>query len=172
MGHPLIANEITLPTVAQQTVMVNENYKVDVNRGCHIRIMPAGREYPEGMAIYMYVDKPGYFMNDHARPVPPEMAAVAGFEVETLLKARRKQEAFARARQEIEAQYQQGLGTHEVVEESDEYRLVHIGHEQYIVEFDDGSSLTPTPVSREMATKAFRSMAGLPDQVETKPTKK
>lgn len=160
MGYPLILNEITLPSTGQAPVPVNENYKVDVNRGVLIRFTRTTQEeFPAGMAVYMYLERPGVFYNDHAKPVPPALAAAAGYDIEPLLKARRKQEALAKAKQEIESQFR-GEVLRETVLEEGEYRLVHVGNGQHIVEFEDGSSLTPIPVSRVMAEKTYWAMLG------------
>lgn len=154
----MLAQEITLPTVNSAPIPTNENYKVDVNRGCVIRIDPTS-----GAAVYMYWDQPGVFFNDHARQVPPEFAAQAGFDIEPLLKARRKQEAFAKARQEVEAQFND-KSEREVLEQEGEFLLVHLGKGQYTVEYDDGTALIPRPVSKELAEKTYRSLFPPPEE--------
>ncbi len=162
-------NEIQLPSTGSAPIPNNENYKVDVNRGVHIRFTRGG-EFPDGMAVYMYVDRPGVFYNDHAKQVPAEVASAAGFNVAPLLRARKKFEAMAKAQQEIEAQFREDSGIREVIREEDDYLLVHIGSERYNVEFADGSPLTPQPMTKEVAERTFRAMLG--KEEEAKPAKK
>jgi len=170
LGYPLNISEITLPSAGQAPVPKNENYKVDVDRGVHIRFTRGGGEFPEGMAVYMYLDKPGVFYNDHAKQVPPALAAAANYDIEPLLRARKKHEAMAKARQEVEAQFREDSGIREVIREEDDYLLIHIGSERYNVEFADGSPLTPQPMTKEVAERTFRAMLG--DEELAKPTKK
>jgi hypothetical protein len=157
------AEEITLPSVGNPQNLVNENYKVNVNRGCHIRI-----HGNTGAAIYMYVSEPGIFYNDHAKKVPAEMAAQAGFDVEPLLRARKKREAMALAAQQIEAEYQEGAGIFEVLETAGDYRLIHIGSERYNIVFDDDTPMNRDPLPLELARKTFRTLAELPEETPVK----
>ena len=142
----------------------NENYKVDVNRGCYIRMHRA-----TGMAIYMYADQPGVFLNDHARPVPHEMAAEAGFDVEPLLRAKRKNDALHKAQMAIEAEYKTSV-QRDVIAEHGEYRVVGLGNDLFLVEFEDGSPLSK-PVSEPIAMNTFRLLAGIEEE-PVKPAKK
>jgi hypothetical protein len=136
--------------------LTNGNYKVDVNRGCQIRMDRA-----TGAAVYMFYDQPGVFLNDHGKVVPPEFAERAGYDVEPLLKLRRKHLALIAAHQEIERQYTEAR-THEVVAEYGEYRVVHIGNEQYQVEFEDGTAMG-RPVAKDVAMSTFRMVSGAPE---------
>lgn len=143
----------------------NENYKVDVNRGCHIRIHKA-----TGMAIYMYIEMPGVFLNDHARPVPPELAAEAGFDVDKLLRDRRKREALLKATQAVEAEYST-VAKRDIVAEHGEYRVIALSDDLFMVEFEDGSPLSK-PVPETIAMSTFRMLAGIEETAPEKPAKK
>lgn len=147
---------------------VISNYKVNVDRGCYIRIHRA-----TGSAVYMYADTPGVFYNDHGKVIPVELAAEAGFDVETLLKAKRKHDALTAAQQEIEKQFAEQGTQREVVAEHGDYRVVGLGHGLFQIEFEDGSPMSK-PVSEEIAMATFYKLTGTepPKPEEPKVSKK
>lgn len=118
---------------------------VNVDRGCEIR------HTVEGIAVYMYVDLPGVWYNEHEAEVGPEAARMAGYPVDALLFERKKREAVAAAGAAILETY--GEVKREVVAEEGDYRIVHIGQDRFNVEFvPDGSVMNLNgPVSRPVA---------------------
>jgi hypothetical protein len=139
-------------------------YKVDVNQGAMIRF-----DRDTGAAVYMMYSNPGVFLNDHGKRVPPEFAIRAGYEIEPLLKELRKNEARAKALAAIDEQFAD-KSLREVVAERGEYRVVHLGNQLFVVEFDDGTPMG-RPVTEEIAMSTFEMLAG-PELVPEKPTKK
>jgi hypothetical protein len=153
---------ITLPSVGVGALPRNENYKVDIDDGAMIRY------HPTGAAVYMLYRNPGVFLNDHNRPVPAEFAGAAGYDVEPLLRARRKREAQAVALEAIEAEYRVSAGFREVIKSAGDYSLVHVGNERYNVEFEDGSPMnTSGPLPLDVAEKTYMMLVG----EETPPVK-
>lgn len=130
-------------------------YKVNIDRGAHIRITP------EGMAIYMLVEAPGVFLNDHNRPVPPEVARRAGFPVDKLLRMRAKNEAMAKAQKQIEADFDSLINERHVIDERGDYRLVRHAEESWLVEWaEDGSAMHRGYLPEGKAKELFDSLAG------------
>lgn len=130
-------------------------YKVPIDRGAHIR------HTPEGMAVYMLVEAPGVFLNDHNRPVSPEIARLAGFPVEKFLRMRAKNEAMAKAQKQIEADFDSLINERHVIEERGDYRLVRHAEESWIVEWaDDCSSMHKGYLPEGRAKELFDSLAG------------
>jgi len=166
-GQP-IQDPYSLPEDARNVGPGPQNsYRIDVNRGCHIRFTrgsAAGVGIVEGMAVYMYVDTPGVFYNDHGKIVPPEFAVSAGFDTETLLKQRRKAVAIRDAMELVEKQFTEHQ-TRELIAEQGEYRVVHIGNELYQVEFEDGTAMA-RPVNKAIALATFQALAGVDETPE------
>lgn len=133
---------------------------IDVDRGCEIR------RTPEGVSVFMYIDQPGVFYNEHGVEVGAKAAQMAGFAVDTLLRERKKREAILAAGKTIAESYQET--EREVVAESGDYRIVHIGSERYNVEFSDGSVMNLNgPVSLAVAQKIMEALQPMPDPAPT-----
>ena len=140
---------------------IETNYKVDVDQGAMIRF-----DRETGAAVYMMYAKPGVYLNDHGRVVPELFAQRAGFDIELYGKMRRKQEAIGKATAAIEEQFKLGLAK-KVILECGEYRLVDVGHEMYVVEFDDGTPMG-RPTNKDVGLSTFRILSGYagPDDPE------
>ena len=149
--------EPVLPTIGEAPRLVNENFKVDVDRGVHFRVSALG------MAIYMYVDTPGVFFNEHNRPVTPDFVIESGWpeeEVNRFLKMKRRNDARRKAMQEIDLEFASG-GTREIICEEDGYRIVHSGNDMYNLEFEDGSIMNANgPIPLDIATRTFNKLLG------------
>src|SRR5271167_3315009 len=89
------------PGIWQGEVRANPAYRVDINCGVHMRFMPV-----TGAMVLMKVLQPGVFFNELGREVSSEMAASAGFDVERLLKLRRRNEARDKAIAAIDAEFE------------------------------------------------------------------
>lgn len=107
------------------------------------------RKHPSGLELYMYMDEPGTYRNAFGNEVEETLAKEAGFKVDSLRLAKLKKERMAEAMSQIEAELADEK--REVVKEKDGFKVVSIGLGRHIVEGPDGTSLTDTPIPKEMA---------------------
>jgi len=120
---------------------------IDLDRGVHQRQHPA-----TGIAVYMYVDTPGVYLNAYGSEVSPELALEAGFDVDKLAKMRLRQERIKAARDQIEAEIDAlDDGDTKIVRERDGFTIVDIGLGRYIIKDPDGNALISQPQSRAIA---------------------
>lgn len=121
---------------------------IDVDRGVVSRLH---RE--TGVRVYMYFDKPGYYYNEHEKPLSEEFAGQAGFPVELHAKERFRSEKMA----EFNAQLSQRLADaeeaseKEVLKEKGEYKVLAMAYGAAIVVDADGQKVTPHPIPKEQA---------------------
>lgn len=139
------------------------NINIDYNRGVLKKIEPKTH-----VAVYMYKDTPGVFLNAFGSEVSPELARACGFEVDKLLKLKLKGERMAHAMALIEQEMSSEATKREIVETRDEFRVIHIGLDRYIVEDPDGNNLTPSPLPLDTASKL---LVQLTPNHEEEPTK-
>lgn len=116
------------------------------------------RTTPEGIWVYMYNDTPGVFFAEHGMELPVEMARAAGYDVETLLRERKKRESLAALHLQVEAEYA-STKIREVVLERDDYSVVHLGSGMYNIEFKDGTVMNPQPLPEDIALRVFDTLA-------------
>ena len=131
--------------------------RIDYDRGVIKRTHPLN-----GVAIYMYRDTPGDYLNAFGTPVSEKIAKEAGFDVALLAKHKLKRERLAQAREAIEREIDTGELTKEIVRQRSGFSLTHIGLGRYIVEDPDGTVLTPEPQSKQIAEKLFDEL--VPDE--------
>lgn len=132
----------------------NPAYRVDINRGVHIRFLSQ-----TGAAVYMFLDRPGFFFNELGREVTAEIAHEAGYDTERLLKLRRRNEAREMALAAVDAEFEMNKRT--IVEERGEYRIVELRPDFYNVEFEDGTVLNGKgPVPLDVAKRLFTACLG------------
>lgn len=145
----------------------NPNYRVNVNRGTYIRYTP------QGEAVYMHHDEPGVFRNEVDRIVSPTAAAAAGYDTESLLRIRRRNEARNAAVAQVDAEYN-FTNPRKVIEERGEYRVIELREGYYNVEFLDGTVMNAKgPVNFDLAMKIFRQSLNEPEPMnEPAATKK
>lgn len=119
---------------------------------------------PGGMAVYMYNDAPGVFLNERGARVSEGLARQAGFDVDTLAREQRKQAAMIAAGKAVEAEFA-GMTNTKIVREKGEYRLVEIAAGLFSIQFIEpdgrGTPLTTQPLARKAADKIFDEMAGV-----------
>lgn len=112
------------------------------------------RHTPHGIAVIMYVDEPGVYYNEHGAEVGVEAARTAGFPVDDLAREKAKRDAIAASGRKIAASY--AVVNREVIEERGLYRVVHIGHDRFNVEFEDGSVMNLNgPLSKVVAMEVL-----------------
>lgn len=122
------------------------------------------RTTPEGISVYMYNAEPGRYYTEQGHELPEGMAKLAGFEVEALSHARRKQEAMSKAANTIEAEFSKET-TRFVVETRGDYSLIEVGKDRFNIEFSDGTAINPMPLAKDVALRVL-------DTLEPKPTAK
>lgn len=121
---------------------------IDVDRGVISRLH---RE--TGVRVYMYFDKPGYYYNEHEKPLSEEFAEQAGFSVSLHAKERFRQEKLDAFNIEITKRLADAdeAEDKEVLREKGEYKVLAMAYGSAIVVDGDGVKMTPIPVPREQA---------------------
>ena len=147
--------------------------KIDVNRGAMYR----RSEAVGNIGIWMYIDTPGVYYDDHENEVSEEIARTAGYDVERFRKDRIRRERLAAASSAIEAELEiaGSAGEEEVLAEDAGYKVIGLPLDNAHLVDIDGNRLTPNPVSRPVAMKLFESLTAKPaGKAETKkaPAKK
>lgn len=122
---------------------------VNVDRGCLIR------HTPEGIGVFMYHDLPGVFFNEHEKEVGIELARNAGYNVDPLIKERKKRERIRVATDTIEAEYREH-SVNELVAERGGYKVVHIGMDRHNILDEDGLLVNSgRPLTHQEAMKTL-----------------
>lgn len=138
--------------------------RIDYNRGVIKRTHPLN-----GVAIYMYVDTPGDYLNAFGTTVADKLAKEAGFDVDVLSKQKLKRERLAQAREAIEREIDTSDVTREMIVERNGFSVTHIGLGRYVVEDPDGTVMNPTPLSKQIALKLFDDLVPKSATVEDEP---
>lgn len=156
--------EMTDPEWMTPTPLGQTNYKVDIDR------RPTQIRYtPDGMAVYMYLDDPGVYYNDHARRIPMELAAEAGYEIAKNERLHKMIEARRKVMGDLEAQFQIE-NAHKVIADRGDYQVIQIAPDYCNIVFKDGGDgfvlNTNGPVSKSTAMKRFRDLVGPEEAAE------
>ena len=125
---------------------------IDLNRGVTKRI------HVSGVAVYMYKDDPGKYLNAFGSEVEDELAKAAGFDVDTLGAARRKKERVAQAMSVIESEFAQDEGTEVVVAESQGFTVVSVGLGRHNLFDPESNKLNSNPLTEEEALRLLEQM--------------
>lgn len=150
------AGDLTFPKVD----LALTNYKFDVDQPGGVQIRFTG----DGMAVYMAFRNPGVYYNDHARRVPEQIAAAAGYPIDRLGKLRQLEEAKRQFAEQMEAEFAVSTAAR-VVWAAGDYRVSEISPDLYNVEFvDDEQNATVlnarAPLSLEVAKRRFEELTG------------
>jgi hypothetical protein len=117
---------------------------------------------PGGISIYMYNDDPGIFLNERGAPVSDHFAAMAGFDVEGLTRARQKKLAIAAGVKAVEDSFAD-VTSQNIIRERAGYRLVEIAKGHFAIHFIEadgkGSPLTSAALPEKAAQKLFDELA-------------
>lgn len=128
--------------------------KVDVDRGAMCCI------HRSGMTVWMYLDDPGVYFDDHLALVPDAVAKEAGFNVERNRKLRIRNEELKRVRAVMDEKLQIDSTT-QIMAESGRYRLEQYENGMARVVTDDGP-LFSTPMTFSIAEALFKSLTENP----------
>jgi hypothetical protein len=132
---------------------------IDYDRGAVIK-----QEPNSGMDVFMYVDAPGEYLNAHGTVVPDTLARQAGYDIDRLAKEKLKNERKALAASLIDNEFQNTGEAQEIIDIRDGWRLVGIGHGQYLVRDPDDNILNKNPLPMEAAQKLVSLMAPEPEK--------
>lgn len=124
----------------------------------------------EGIAVYMYWNQPGVYYGDHGNELPEAMAKAARYDVEKFRRERQKREALGAASVAIEKEFA-ASNTRDVVLEREQYKLLRIADELYIIEYEDGTKMTPNPLPEDIARRVFDQLSPPPPKAAPKATK-
>lgn len=136
---------------------------IDVNRGVEIH-----RDTATGIRVYMYIDKPGEYLNAFAKPVSPEFAKKAGFPVEAQLRQKIARDKIAdfTAKMAAELDVTNLTDTAEVLVERDGYRVLKMPYGNALVVGEDNEKLTPAPVPEQAALELLEALSPSGKQVD------
>lgn len=126
---------------------------IDYNRGVVKNV------HPSGVAVYMYVDTPGVFINAFGTEVTVELAKSSGFDTDPLLRKRAYNERVNEAMANIEAEMTSGEARREPVMERDGFKVLDIGLGRHDIEDPDGNKLNTLPMPLEQAELLFNQLA-------------
>lgn len=111
------------------------------------------QKHPAGFTVHTYRDEPGVYRDVHGKELPEQVAKKAGFNIDRL---RQEAERLKTRAELLSAGDRLALDAevHEVVEENTHFKLVHIGHQVFVIENVDGERLI-TPTSEVAARSVF-----------------
>lgn len=129
---------------------------IDRNRGCTIRT------HPSGFRVVMYKDAPGEYFAENEEVLTPEIASEAGFDTESLTKAKRKKDRLAKARADIEKEFE--TAEEEIANELSQKNtkgayVKHIGAGKYGILDRKGEKLTTEPLTKDQAESLMDMLA-------------
>lgn len=150
---------------------------IDIDRGVSIRqVVKFDDKNPNkfeadvkygGMTVYMYKDEPGKYYNVHGKEIPEGMAALAGFPVEKLARARRKKEAMAAFTQELNDKLALELDEEVILKEDGDWKVVAMpAGRAKIVDKETGGLVTPQPMARKDAMDLLKHLTGTANTVK------
>lgn len=132
---------------------------IDYDRGVVIKTIA-----DINMDVFMYKDAPGEYLTATGKPVPKELAARAGYDVDFLEREKLRRERRAAAAEAIDKEMELAENPNDkrVVLTVGDYRVVAFGRsDRHAVEDAQGESLTPgVALSRAMAENVARTLAG------------
>jgi hypothetical protein len=111
------------------------------------------QKHPAGFTVHTYRDEPGVYRDVHGKELPEQVAKKAGFNIDRL----RQEAERLKTRAELLSEGDRlalDAEVHEVVEENTHFKLVHIGHQVFVIENADGDRLI-TPTSEVAARSVF-----------------
>lgn len=126
------------------------------------------RKHPAGLDVYMYVNEPGVFRNGHGNEVDKELAREAGYEVDRLVKERRRRARVAEATKMIDEEFSHEVA-HKVVDTVNGYKIVQVNGERHTILDPDNNVMTPGKfLSRSEARRIAKMMTAAEEVPEEK----
>jgi hypothetical protein len=122
--------------------------RVDFDRGVILRL------HASGARICAYADSPGAYFDINERPVDDTVAREAGFDVDKDRTEQRKREALAKARADIEREFQSKDGDYAKAMEAailGPMEVKHVGAGRFALFDTQGKRVTEGRMSREQA---------------------
>lgn len=136
---------------------------IDYDRGAIIK-QSKDQTLPE---VIMYKDEPGVYYAANGRKISVEAARLAGFDVVTYEKLRKRSIFQKRSLEQWDEVNRTAQAARQIVFEKGGYRVVDLGLERHIVEDSDGFLLTPgSHLSLAEAKRALDLFIPLGEEVE------
>jgi hypothetical protein len=111
------------------------------------------------MYIHMYIDKPGYYLNEHGREVPSSLAAQAGFDVAKFNRERIVRERMIAFQGEVIKQLDADEESEvEILAEGGGYKVVAVSKDAANVYDEFGSKLNGNVLPRSAAMNLFQGL--------------
>lgn len=129
---------------------------IDLNRGVIATRMPIAKG---GMYVYMYVDTPGEYLNEHGHKVSEGLAREVGFDVARWAKERVKRERMLEARKSIEAELEMlSEDTEKVVKEVNGFKIIELVSGSANVLDQSGALMNFQPIPMEDAEVLLKAL--------------
>lgn len=126
---------------------------IDLDRGVIMRIVPSNSgTHMAGMHVCMYADAPGVYLAPNSLPISPELAKLAGFDVEEDLKEKRRNERRAAALAAVDKEFEI-MAEGEIVDDGDDFQIVHMGRGWFDVLDTDGKRMNEGRLRRDAAAE-------------------
>ena len=137
--------------------MADENLKINLDAPGGVRM---SKDPVTQLEVYMYYAKPGEYLTPLGGPVPEEIAARAGYDVELFGKQKVRAEKLTEFQNMLDLEMSlEGDGT--VLEERGGYQLVEVGTLGHVKVLDtDGNAVVNMPYPRELGETLFNKLAG------------
>lgn len=120
---------------------------IDYDRGVTIR-----KDEKTGVEVFMYKDTPGVFLSIQGTEVSAELARMAGYSVDKLLKQREMRRLLSVAEAEIRARLETAEESAKIVLEKGGFTVLDIGLGRHRVLGPDGDPITNEVLPLEQAT--------------------
>lgn len=135
---------------------------IDLNRGVTKRF------HSSGVAVCMYKDAPGVYLDTAGNELNDKIAAEAGFPVDAYAKERQRRDRMAAAMKEINEEFG-NIPEGKPVFTVGNYSVVHKGGGSFVVQDEDNTVLTPVAMEKSKAIQLARKMAANEKVDEPKP---
>ena len=113
------------------------------------------RRHPSGFVVAMYKRQPGRFYDIKGQEVGASVAREAGFDTQTLMREKEKNDKLAQVKAEIESQFQDRVQEAEEILNNQaagtSYKVQHIGSGKYGIVDGDDNRLTKRPMTKQEA---------------------
>lgn len=126
---------------------------IDLDRGVSMRVIPiTANKALAGSMVCMYKDTPGLYYARNGVPLDPELARLAGFDVEADLRDKARIEKRKEALLAIDREFDV-MPEGEIVQEDGDFQIVHMGRGWFDVLDEEGGRVNEGRLRRESAVE-------------------
>jgi hypothetical protein len=144
------------------------SFKIDLDRGVMAMRQPLTKG---GVYVYMYLDEPGTYLNEHGHKVSEAFAADVGFNTAHWRKELTKRERLAEAKAKIEAELDMiSEEIENTLKEVGGFRIIALANDMAQVKDPDGTVVNHMPIPVADAEVLLAALTG--DEPQSTPAKK